>query len=217
MAPGSRHARRQTGWQPPWPIPGGRGNGFGQPRGRLRRDQASTRRGGWAARSPPPRARTATKVPCPCWSECFWAMHSGAVCARSNRVGGTFHKQPRPLLTSGFAVGPGLPGMQPWAARCRPESRFQEYTRHELWASAQLMHHGLVKAWLDRRPLWQFALIMWTGCLACCMLALIPAICLKGPPYEVGSAIYIAAAVSVGATVGYVRRRQRRLAAHPGA
>src|ERR1017187_6636566 len=56
---------------------------------------------------------------------------SGAVCARSNRVGGTHHGHALTLLTSGFPVGPGLPYVQPDATGCHPESRFPEYTRNE--------------------------------------------------------------------------------------
>ena len=89
----SHHAPNQNRPKPPqarsasclW------GNGWTMPGRCWRRCHETTWRRGRAAISPPPPARETTVVPHPCWSQLFWGLRSGAVCAGSNPAGGAHH------------------------------------------------------------------------------------------------------------------------------
>ena len=73
-----------------------------------------------------------------------------------------------------------------------------------------VLHHGHMSRWLDRRSLWQFALIWWAGAIAACLLGVAASAAWYGGqvrPATVTGALFVSVAAAVSAVWGRQRRR----------
>jgi hypothetical protein len=73
----------------------------------------------------------------------------------------------------------------------------------------RVLHHSHMSRWLDRRSLWQFALIWWAGSMAACLLGVATSVAWYGGDVHRGP-LTGAFFFSIAAAVSAVWSRQRR-------
>ena len=76
----------------------------------------------------------------------------------------------------------------------------------------RVLHHGHMSRWLDRRSLWQFALLWWAGATAACLLGVAASVAMYGGHVQRGplaGAFFFSVAAAVSAVWSRQRRRVR--------